>query len=537
MSAKSAPRIFTSPVPDIEPLTVAILPEYIFDNDIDLDRPALIDSITGEVTTHAQVRERVYKAATGLTSKGFEKGEVAAIFSPNSCEYVVAFHAIALSRGIVSTVNPLYNATEFAHQLKICKAVYIFTVASLVKTSLEAAKLSGAPVREIFIVGSNETVAESQVDGVTISLYNTLLDNDGKYPFRPADKEDILAIPFSSGTTGLAKGVALSHFNLAVNCAQLAVIEDYGPNDVMIATLPFFHSYGMLVYINNGLKKGLCSVVMPAFNFVTYFTLVQKYKATHLHMVPPIALAMEKNSAVLAKFDLSSVKQFISAAAPMAGSLESRIIKAFPWVKDIKQAYGMTELSPLACISPVGKTRIGSVGALVSNMKVKVVNVQTGELLGPNQEGEIWFSGPNVMLGYYEQPEETKKMIDEDGFLHSGDIGILDEDGYVFITDRLKELIKYKGFQVAPAELEAILLSHESIADAAVVPVKDDEAGELPKAFVVVKENHTVTAEEIVEFVGKQVAPHKKLRGGVEFIAQIPKASSGKILRRSLRKD
>jgi len=255
-----------------------------------------------------------------------------------------------------------------------------------------------------------------------------------------------------------------------------------------------------------------------------------------MHLVPPIIIALAKHP-IVDKFDLSSVKTIISGAAPLAAETEKQLLERLKNSRlTLKQAYGMTELSPLSHYSPSDMSpRSGSVGLLIPNVEAKVLDLETGELLLPNQQGEICVRGPNVMLGYYGLTQETGATIDPDGFLHTGDIGYFDQDGYFFIVDRLKELIKYKGFQVAPAELEALLLEHPKIADSAVIPVPDEEAGEIPRAFVVLKPNCSMTEEEVKKYVADNVAPHKKLRGGVQFIAAVPKSSSGKILRRLLK--
>jgi len=304
---------------------------------------------------------------------------------------------------------------------------------------------------------------------------------------------------------------------------------------VFIATLPLFHAYGMIVNTNIGLYVGLQSIVMQSFDFEKYLSLIPKYKVTHLHVVPPIMILLEKHPLVQ-KYDLSSLKHILSGAASLSPEIELKVKKRLPWLLSIKQAYGMSELSPVSHYAPKNQPlKPGSVGKLVPNLEAKIVNVETGKELGVNEEGELWIKGPSVMLGYYGMPKDTADTIDKDGFLHTGDVAKIDQDGFFYIVDRLKELIKYKGLQVAPAELEAILLDHPSIADAAVIPVPNDEAGEVPKAFVVVKEGKTLVEREVVEYVEKRVAHHKRIRGGVEFIAQIPKSASGKILRRILR--
>jgi acyl-CoA synthetase (AMP-forming)/AMP-acid ligase II len=238
----------------------------------------------------------------------------------------------------------------------------------------------------------------------------------------------------------------------------------------------------------------------------------------------------------VSKYDLSSIRFLVSGAAPLGADLEKQVLQRISSLRAVKQAYGMTELSPAAIYSPCDAPhREGSAGKLIPNMEAKIIDIETQKELGLEQEGELWVRGPNVMLGYLDLPAETLQTIDSEGFLHTGDIARVDKDGYFYIVDRLKELIKYKGFQVAPAELESLLLEHPAIADAAVIPVPDEASGEVPKAYVVLKPNQTLSAEEVIKFIEGKVSPHKRLRGGVEFLPQIPKSPSGKILRRLLR--
>jgi acyl-CoA synthetase (AMP-forming)/AMP-acid ligase II len=279
-----------------------------------------------------------------------------------------------------------------------------------------------------------------------------------------------------------------------------------------------------------GLYLGSTIVIMPRFDLAQFLEIIQQYRITLAHIVPPIVLKLAKDPLV-EKYDLSSLKTIFSGAAPLGPELSRECMKRIGC--GVRQGYGMTETSPVTHSSPSdpAKMKHGSVGTAAPNTEVKVVDPATGAELGPHQEGEICVRGPQIMKGYLNNPEATACTIDTDKWLHTGDVGYADEDGHFFIVDRVKELIKYKGFQVAPAELEAVLLTHPAIADAAVIPARDDEAGEVPKAFVVVKQQ--TSGEEIMKFVAARVAPHKKIRD-VEFIAQIPKSLSGKILRRVL---
>jgi 4-coumarate--CoA ligase len=298
---------------------------------------------------------------------------------------------------------------------------------------------------------------------------------------------------------------------------------------VMVGFLPYFHIYGQTCIMNMCLYKKCKIVNVTKFDFVELLKIIETHKVTHAYVVPPVILALAKEP-VVSNFDLSSLKEIISGAAPLGHQLTEMAQQRFHC--PVTQGYGMTESSPVTTMSPIAKK--GSVGLLIPNCKLKIVDPEDRKtLLGYKAEGELCFSGPNIMRGYLRNEKATAETI-IDGWLHTGDIGYIDEDGYVHIVDRLKELIKYKGYQVPPAELEALLLKHENIADCAVIGVPDDESGEIPKAYVVKKNGCELTEEQVLSYVAENVSPIKKIRL-VEFIDAIPKSASGKILRRVLR--
>jgi acyl-CoA synthetase (AMP-forming)/AMP-acid ligase II len=383
-------------------------------------------------------------------------------------------------------------------------------------------------IKEVFTFG----------DAPGATPFASLLSNDGKYPRPHIDPLTTVAvIPYSSGTTGLAKGVELTHYNLVANVLQLesADVNNYN-NEVMAVFLPFFHIYGMVVPMGMGLHKGNTLVVMPKFDLVAFLQIVQDYKVTLSHAVPPVILALAKEP-IVSKYDISSIRVLLCAAAPLGPESELEVRQKLKTV-NVRQGYGMTEMSPTittVVLKPGERQKPGSAGILVPNIIAKIVDPATGKECGVGERGELWVDGPNKMKGYLRNPSATDATIDKDGFLHTGDICYIDEDGDIFIVDRLKELIKYKGFQVPPAELEELLLTHPHIADAAVVGKPDEEAGELPTAFVVLKKGKEISLKEIAAFVEAKVAPHKKLRGGIWLVQEIPKSASGKILRRILR--
>ena len=362
--------------------------------------------------------------------------------------------------------------------------------------------------------------------------FDTLVAIPGVPPRVTIDPDDLVALPYSSGTTGLPKGVMLTHRNLVVNILQLDAAGHFvHDQDTAIAFLPFFHIYGFVVIAMLGLWAGATLVVMPKFELDPYLDLVAQHRATMLHVVPPVMVAFAKHPAVDRR-DFSSIRVLFSGAAPLGADVIDQCVRRLGCT--VQQGYGMTETSPATHVTPADRASLlaGSVGSPVANTECRVVNVLTGEDAVQGGDGEIWIRGPQVMRGYLNRPDDTSATIDEDGWLHTGDIGHVDANGDFFIVDRLKELIKYKGLQVAPAELEAVLLSHPSVADAAVVPLKDDDAGEIPRAFVVLKA--PASADELMAYVAGRVAPFKKVRR-LEFIDAIPKSPSGKILRRVLR--
>jgi acyl-CoA synthetase (AMP-forming)/AMP-acid ligase II len=375
-------------------------------------------------------------------------------------------------------------------------------------------------VREIVVFGEAEGALS----------FSELIIASGPPPVTAVSPDDVVALPYSSGTTGLPKGVMLTHGNVVANLLQSAAALPLEGEDVVIAVLPFFHIYGLQVILHGGLRAGATLVVLPRFDLETFLRAIQQHRATWAFVVPPIALALAKHPAVDG-YDLSSLKQVLSGAAPLSADLARAVTKRLGC--RMLQGYGMTETSPVTHTNsgPTVETKPGSVGALVANTEGRIVDPESGRDLGPGEQGEICVRGPQIMKGYLGKPEATAAMIDKDGWLHTGDIGYADEDGDFFVVDRLKELIKYKGCPVAPAELEALLLTHPAVADVAVIPSPDDEAGEVPKAFVVTRAQ--VTAEELMAFVAERVAPTKRVRR-LEMIDQIPKSPSGKILRRVL---
>ncbi|HKZ02120.1 MAG TPA: 4-coumarate--CoA ligase family protein [Pyrinomonadaceae bacterium] len=514
-----APMIFKGPFPQVQ-IPEMPLTDFVLQRARGLaDKPALIDGPSGRVLTYAQLVQQIRQVAAGLSRRGLKKGDVLAILSPNVPEYGIVFHAVAMLGGASTLVNPLYTEEEIAHQLRDSGARFIFTVPQFLEKARQAAR--DTRVEELIVFGEAE-------DAVSFA---SLLEADVEIPVVAiAPREDIVALPYSSGTTGLAKGVMLTHYNLVANLRQMEDLCYFTANDTLMCVLPLFHIYGLMVVLNMGLYTGATIVTMPRFDLEQFLRTARDYEVTLAHVVPPIVLALSKNPMV-DEYKLPKLSTLFSGAAPLGEELTRACMQRLSC--QIRQGYGMTETSPVthSSLADPTKVKFGSVGVAAPNTECKIIDLTSGEPLGPNKQGEICVRGPQIMKGYLNRPEATAATIDPEGWLHTGDIGYADEDGHFFVVDRAKELIKYKGFQVPPAELEAILLTHPAIADAAVIPHPDAEAGEVPKAFVVTKAQ--ATAEEIMEFVTSRVAPYKRIRL-IEFVDKIPKSPSGKILRRLL---
>lgn len=509
--------IFRGPFPEV---TIPEMPltDFVLQGTKELgNKPALIDGVSGHTITYAELPDQIRRVASSLAARGFKQGEVFGILSPNLPEYGIIFHAVAMLGGINTLVNPLYTEAEIGHQLKDAGARFLITVPQFIDKARDA--IRDTNIEELFVFG--------EADGAT--SFASLLEGNGEVPSVTINpREDLVALPYSSGTTGLPKGVMLTHHNLVSNICQMDGLCYFAQDDTLICVLPLFHIYGLVVILNMGLHTGSTIVMLPRFELEQFLKTVAKYSVTLAHLVPPVVLALSKHP-IVDDYDISSLKSIFCGAAPLGQNLTRACMERLDC--SIRQGYGMTETSPVTHSTPPDVIKFGSVGVAAPNTECKVVSLDNGEALGPNNEGEVCVRGPQVMKGYLNRPEATAATIDVEGWLHTGDIGYVDDDGHFYIVDRAKELIKYKGFQVPPAELEAVLLTHSSVADAAVIPCPDDEAGEVPKAFVVLKGE--VTADEIMEFVSERVAPYKKLRF-VEFIDKIPKSPSGKILRRVL---
>ncbi len=510
--------IHRSPLPDVAIPDVRLTDFVLEGGRGRAGKPALIDGPSGRVVTYGQLEDGIRRLAGGLAARGFGPGDVLALMAPNLPEYAVVFHGVALAGGAITTVNPTYTEREVHHQLNDAGASILVTVPMFLDVARLAAADSG--VTDIYVIGEAEGVPSLG------ALFGEPLTEQV-----PVAADDVVALPYSSGTTGLSKGVMLTHHNLVANILQTSVPSELGADETFIAVLPFFHIYGMQVLMNCGLQVGATIITMPRFDLEQFLSLHQTHGVTRSFVAPPIVVALAKHPLV-DSFDLSALKQVFSGAAPLSAELAIETGNRLGC--EVVQGYGMTELSPVSHLTPMGQFKPGSVGVTVPNAETMIVDPLTGDALGIDVDGEVWVRGPGVMRGYLNNEAATAATIDADGWLHTGDIGHIDADGHMYVVDRLKELIKFKGFQVPPAELEALLLTHPAIADAAVIGVADDDAGEIPVGYVVVKPGQTLTDTDVMEFVAGQVATYKQIRR-VIFIDAVPKSAAGKILRRVLR--
>ncbi|MGX9790688.1 4-coumarate--CoA ligase family protein [Mycobacterium sp. MMS18-G62] len=531
---------FSSPFPEVEIPSTSVY-DYLFDgiDDVDLGRVALIDTKSGRQTSYREMIGRVDTFAGALAGRGIGVGDVVALLAPNSSAFAVAFHGILRSGATATTINALFTAKDIEKQLRDSQARMLITVTPLLAHAEEAAAAAGLADADLVVLDG-----EGQDAGRHPNAADLLAAGSPAPQVNFAPSSHLAVLPYSSGTTGNPKGVMLTHRNLVANVAQIRPLHGIVENDVILAVLPFFHIYGMTVLLNAALHARAKLVIMPSFDLGEFLGNIQNHKCTIAFIAPPVAVALAKHP-LIDEYDLSSLNTVMSGAAPLDADLGHAVAKRLGC--RVVQGYGMSELSPVSHITPFdGGVRnmgmvapLSSVGWTVSNAASKLIDPETGAEIDPpakglSETGELWFKGPNVMAGYLNNEEATRDTVDDEGWLHTGDLAQVDACGCVYIVDRLKELIKYKGYQVPPAELEALLLSHPSIADAAVVGVNDSEGEEVPKAFVVKQSGAELTEDEVIDFVAGQVAPYKKVRQ-VEFIEAIPKSASGKILRKDLR--
>lgn len=480
---------------------------------------AFVDGRSGDTLSYGELARRVRRLSADLVARGTEKGDVVALLCPNGPAFAVGLHATAAAGGVITPVNPLCSTDELAFQLRDSGAKRLLTTSAFLDRTSER-QVSSA-VEEVLVLGQEQEPESPAYAPVSLERWADVAIDPEK---------DVAVLPYSSGTTALPKGVMLTHRNLVANISQVAGAHSMDPDDRVIALLPFSHIYGLTVVLNLQLRTGSTIVTMGRFDLDQFLGILQDQSVTLAYVVPPIILALGKHPAV-SNYDLSALRLIVSGAAPLDAQLQDACAQRLGC--PVVQGYGMTEASPVTHLNPDSSAgnRSGSVGPPVPNTECKVVDLQTGEELAAGRSGEICVRGPQVMTGYLNSEEETAQAVDSEHWLRTGDIGFADEDGFLYVVDRLKEMIKYKGHQVAPAELEAILLSHPAVADAAVVPGRDAEAGEVPRAFVTLRAE--VAAEELIAYVAERVAPFKRIHS-VERVQEIPRSAAGKVLRRLL---
>ena len=522
--------MFTSPYPDVDIPELSIY-DYLFGGlaGTDLDRVAIVDGATGASMTYRTLIEQINRVAGALASRGVGPGTVVGLLCPNIPAFASVFHGVLRSGATVTTVNSLYTPEDVANQLADSGATWLITISPLLATGQPAAASVDLDAQHLIVIdgaSGHPSLADLIAEGADAPTVT----------FDPATQ--VAVLPYSSGTTGRPKGVMLSHRNLVANVEQARGLLTVVADDRLLALLPFFHIYGMTVLLNLAFKQRAALVTMAKFDLPEFLRIIQDHACSYVFIAPPIAVALAKHPLV-DSFDLSSVHTILSGAAPLDGALSDAVGHRLGC--RMLQGYGMTEASPVTHLIPQNALDLppGSVGFTIPNVVCRLISTVTGEEIalpaeGVSEPGELLVHGPNVMLGYLNNEQATAETIDSEGFLHTGDIATVSAEGVVRIVDRSKELIKYKGYQIAPAELEALLLTHPLIADAAVIGVSDDDGQEIPKAFVVIVAGSVLTGDEVMAFVDEHVSPHKKVRR-VEFIDVIPKSSSGKILRKDLR--
>ncbi|XP_004499325.1 probable CoA ligase CCL5 [Cicer arietinum] len=491
-------------------------------------RVALIDASTGRQFTYQQLWSAVEAVTSSLSNMGIRKGDVILILSPNSIYFPVVCLAVMSLGAIITTTNPLNTTREIAKQIADSKPVLAFTTSPL------APKIRGAsPTLAIILM-------ESEGDSS-----NTLEEMMKKEPElsrvrERVNQDDTATLLYSSGTTGPSKGVVSSHKNL-IAMVQIVLArfgkEQEERGQTFICTVPMFHIYGLAVFATGLLSLGSTIVVLSKFEMHDMLSSIEKFRASILPLVPPILVAMLNNAdAIKSKYDLSSLHTVLSGGAPLSKEVTEGFVEKYPNVA-ILQGYGLTESSGVgASTDSLEESRkYGTAGLLSSSTEAMIVDTETAKPLPVNRTGELWLRGPTIMKGYFSNEEATTSTLTSDGWLKTGDVCYIDSDGFVFIVDRLKELIKYKGYQVPPAELEALLLTHPAILDAAVIPYPHKEAGQIPMAYVVRKAESNIAEKQVMDFIAGQVASYKRIRK-VAFISSIPKNPSGKILRKDLVK-
>ncbi|KAG7972015.1 hypothetical protein I3843_07G163100 [Carya illinoinensis] len=492
---------------------------------------AFLDASTGRHLTFSDVWLAVDSVASSLSDIGVRKGDVILLLSPNSIFFPVVSLAVMSLGAVISTTNPINTAREIAKQIADSKPIIAFTTRQLVP------KLAESSLR-IVILDEHQSIPAVRNARIVATLEEMLKkqpSGDGRVRDL-VNQDDTATLLYSSGTTGMSKGVVTSHRSL-IAMVQIRLVRSRGNEGEhrFLCTVPMFHVYGLAGFALALLASGTTVVILPKYDMHDMLSAIEKYRITSIPVVPPILAALV-NSAdrILSKYDLSSLQLVSNGGAPTSKEVIEKFMERYPAVT-ILQAYGLTESTAVGAYtnSLEESKRHGTVGLLSPGMEAKIVNPETQDALPVNRTGELWMRGLPVMKGYFRNAEATASTLDSEGWLKTGDLCYIDDDGFIFVVDRLKELIKYKGYQVPPAELEALLATHPEISDAAVVPIPDKEVGQYPMAYVVKTAGSNLSEGAVMDFVTAQVAPYKRIRR-VAFVASIPKSATGKTLRKNL---
>jgi len=464
------------------------------------------------------------KLATALADLGAKRGKTIALFMWNSPEFIIAFFGILKTGATVTALNPSFQEKDAQHQLEDSESIMVI-VEEEEYSVIESIQEKLPRVKNVIVVGEKKHP--------DTYLFKELIE---KYPPNPPKvkinpKKDLAVLQYTAGTTGSPKGCMLTHFNIVSNMFQLILTHglEGTRDDIILAHLPFYHIYGMTILICTSVCFGLSIVIQKRFDMEEFLKLIQKFKITIVSTVMPVITLLTQFPDLLKQYDLLSLRYIGSGATPMVPET-AREFEKLTGVK-VSQGYGLSETSPTTHTNPLSQIKLESVGPPLPDTLQKIVDIETGtKELPPGEVGEIIIRGPQVMLGYWKRPEETAEVL-RNGWFYTGDLGKIDEDGYLYVVDRKKEIIKYMGFTIGPAELEAVLLEHPAVGDCAVVGKPDPMAGEIPKAYILLRGGAKATTEELIKFVEKRVAGYKKIRE-VEFVNMIPRSLAGKVLRR-----
>lgn len=487
-----------------------------------LDEIALINTDTRQQFTYREALETIEKVAGDLSRCGVRGRDVVSCWCSNCPELAITTLAAWKIGATVAMIGSSLTADEGKLSITKVRSAFLFVGSNIKQKAIKA--FGTSQLQNLFKVGNCEFIGLSRRPGSAVP-------ND--VPHKIA-MNDTCLILFSSGTTGLPKAVELTHVNM-ITALELASAKTLGRTlPTGLVFLPMTHFYGLastLKYLNDGSK----TLIMSRFDLEKYIKLASENQLMAMALVPPVAVMLCNNPEVVRKYDLSSLMYVFSSGASLSLKTIQKIKELLPGIiLAVAQGYGMTETTGAVTRSNEN-TPEGSVGSVISGMELRIVDVDSGRTCGPHEKGELTVRGPTIMKGYYGDPKATSEMIDANGWLHTGDIGYFDENESVFIVDRIKEMIKHKGQQVAPAELEALLLTHPEVLDVGVTGIPDEMMGELPIAFIVRKENSNTSEQQFQKFVAENVAPYKQLTGGVRFVSSIPKSPTGKILRRVLK--